>query len=455
MAYRNRLKESLTELSVEDRGRILDWIGQTDAVLTRQREGTPLARAMLARVKARAENGGKVLVVAASRFYAGLANDFFLRDPDAERFRDCVRFTGIKLLKAQLATDWPNRLVVCALSPDLLRFVVTSNALPGPVDFLLTQQTALGARYALEPVLGFPVFEPYFARVKAIYDPIKAAQMAVSAVMPVGDYQAPAFSPTTSTGGGSGDAGGERGEPTDYVEIDIEGGRRMHRGRRASVYVYDPAARESRALGFRPAYAEDLTQGDQIFVMSDDMRDQVEETFARAGVTFTDAKRFESLLRQYHTQVLQRVRERYPGGVADAARAIRETMLNAHPALADDANNVRYWINLKDADRTPFDQLLPQAPRHVETFRAFMEALGFDANQIEVFWIGAVQRVRGTRISDGLNLGEHYDRVLFDPEAAATYDRLTPEVLNSLRAGALDNVYEVIGVSFSTAATRG
>src|SRR5205809_7844164 len=73
VAQRNRLKAVLGELEVGLRGRILKWIEQTSALLLRQHEGTPLARAMLDRIKAGAAAGGKVLVVVQSRFYTDLA----------------------------------------------------------------------------------------------------------------------------------------------------------------------------------------------------------------------------------------------------------------------------------------------------------------------------------------------------------------------------------------------
>jgi len=387
-----------------------------------------------------------------NRFYADLANEYFLRDAESERLRDRVQFTAIRMLEQKLAAGGVVRVIVCALSPDLLRWVVTSPTLPCPVDLLLTQQTALGVRYALEPVLGFPdVFNAYFSRVHAIYDPIKWGESMGNAVMPDFDYQPPVFSLTTgdvAVGSGS----SERGS-ADYVEITIEDGRRIHRGHKARVYLYDPAARESRAQGFRPVSAEDLQQGDQLFVMSEEMRERAEATFAAAGVVFDEASKYEQLLRVYHAQVLERVRRRFAGGVAEAARTIRDAMQRAN--CAHEVGNVRYWINLKDAEATPFGELMPQAPRHFDTFRIFMEVLGFDATAIQVFWDGAVKRVRGTRISDGLNLGEHYDRVLFDPDAAAIYDRLTPTVLNNLRANAIDNVYEVTGISFCTTNPKG
>jgi hypothetical protein len=449
VAQRNRLKAMLGELEVGLRGRILKWIEQTNSLLQRQHEGTPLARAMLDRIKAGAAAGGKVLVAVQSRFYADLAKEYFLRDPDSERMQGRVHFTALRMMEEKLAANGPTHLVVCALSPDLLRWAITSQTLPTSVDFLLTQQTAQGANYALEPILGYSAYKPYFPRVRALYDPIKGAKGAINAVIPDFDYQAPAFSLTTD---GALSSGGERG-PTDWVEITIEDGRRLQRGRGARVYIYDPAARESRALGFRVDDAANVKTGDHISVMSEEMREEVEGTFAAAGVTFDEARKYETTLRQYHEQVLLKVRKNFVGSVAEAARVICDAMAKAN--VSQEAQTVRYWISLKHAAQTPYGELMPQAPRHFATFKVFMEVLGFDAVEIQVFWDGAVKRVRGTRISDGLNLGDRYDRVLFDPDAAATYDGLTTEVLNTLRTGALDNVFEVISVSFGTTKPRG
>lgn len=449
IAQRNRLKSTLGELELSLRGRVLEWIEQANAILSAQEDGTPLARVMLDRIKVRARTGEKVLVVARNRFYADLANEYFLRDPESERLRDRVQFTAMRMFEEKLAVGDIARVLVCSLSPDLLRWAITCPTLPCPVDFLLTQETALGARHTLEPVLGYPQeFQAYLARVHAIYDPIKGSENIGNAVMPNFDYQPPVF--TLTTGGTEG--GGERGL-ADYVEIALEDGRRIQRGHKARVFLYDPAARESRAQGFRSVSAEDLQEGDQLFVMSEEMREQAEATFLAAGITFDEASRYEKLLRAYHAQVLERVRERFAGGVSEAARAIREAMHKAN--CPQEVGSIRYWINLEDAEATSFGELMPQAPRHFETFRVFMNVLGFDATSIQVFWDGAVKRVRGTRISDGLNLGEHYDRVLFDPDAAAVYDHLTPEVLGTLRANALDNVFEVTAISFCKGTPRG
>jgi hypothetical protein len=450
VAIRNSLMSAQKEADIEVSRMVRDWVAQATVVLEAQSEGTPLARALVDRVKRYTSAGKRVLVVVRNQLYADLGREYFLRDPVSEQLAGYVNFVALRTLKDRLAVNACDHIITCAISPDFLRWVITSPSLPCPLDFFLTQHTALAAYYALAPVLALPAYAPYVARVRAIHDPIREAQGAIGAVIPTFDYEPPTFTLTTAnTGAGT---NSERG-PTDYVDIELEDGRHVFRGLNSRVYVYDPAAKESRAMGFRPKYADRLEKGDQLFVMSDSLREEAEAAFARAGVVFDDASRYERNLRDYHAAVRQRVTERFGNNIAEAARCIKEAMQAAD--CGQEAGNIRYWINLRNAEGTPFAELMPQAPRHFETFKVFMNVLGFDATTTQVFWDGAVKRVRGTRITDGLNLGDHYDRVIFSPEDAATYDRLTPEVLNPLRSRALDNVYEVAGVCICINEKRG
>jgi hypothetical protein len=441
VAIRNAVMSAQKESDIEIARQVKDWVAKATVVRDAQNEGTPLARALVERIKRYAVARKRVLVVVQSRFYADLAREYLWRDADSERLTEYVNFAALRTLKDRLAVGAPDHIITCAISADFLRWVVTCPNLPCPIDFFLTQHTGLAAHYALAPVLDMSAYAPYLSRVRAIDDPIREAQRTVSALFPTFDYETPTFTLTTAGGGA---ANSERG-PTDYVDIELEGGRHVYRGFNSRVYVYDPAAKESRALGFRPKSADRLEPGDQLFVMSESLREEAEAGFARAGVVFDEASRYEKNLHDYHVAVWQRVIQRFGNNVAEAARRIKDAMQAAN--CTQDISNVRYWINLRNAEATPFAEKMPQAPRRFETFKVFMNVLGFDATTTQVFWDGAVKRVRGTRITDGLNLGDHYDRVIFSPEDAAAYDRLTPEMLNPLRSRALDNVYEVTNVS--------
>lgn len=443
---RNGLNRTLAALAPSVRRPFTDWLAQATKVLERQESGTPLARAMVTLAKRYAAAGEKVLVIVQSGFYQRLATEFFLSEPDIEDFAERVAFASLAQRQQKRELLAPDRLIVCAMAPDLLREVVTSPTLPCAIDFLLTQHTATATYHALAPVLQLAAFKPYEQRVRAIHDRIQIAQANSGAVLPEFDYQTPTFTLTTP-GGGANVPGSDRG-PTDFVEIEVEDGERIVRGRQSHVYVYDPANADSRSLGFRCVNACEIKQGQRILIMSEAMREQAEAAFDAAGVVFGHAGAFEALLRQYHRKVQAAVAARFPGSVATAARAIRDAM--AARNCPQDASNISYWINLKNAEKTTFNDLMPQAPRHFDTFRVFMQVLGFDATDTQTFWDGVVKRVRGTRIADGISVGDHYARALFDPDAAAVYDRLPADALKRLRSGALDSVYEVTAVSFGT-----
>lgn len=451
VALQNGLMRAVETVPPDLRRLFTDWLAQASALLARQEEGTPLAHAMVSLVKKYAKAGEKILVVVQSNFYQKLAKEYFLNEADTEEIVERVDFVSLAMRKKKVELFAPDRLIVCAMAPDLLGWVVTTPTLPCAIDFLLTQHTATATHYALVPVLKFDAFKPYEKRVRAIHDRILVAQTGGGAVLPEFDYQIPTF--TLTTPGVSGAVPGAERGPTDYVEIAVEGGHRIVRGLHSRIYLYDPAAADSRSLGFRAERADAIKPGDHIFEMTEEMRERAEAAFDAAGVIFDHAGEYETLLRQYHRQVLQHVTAKFGGSVSVATRAIREEMLRTN--CAQEAGNIRYWINLKNAEKTPFDELMPQAPRHFDTFRVFMEVLGFDPTMTQVFWDGAVKRVRGSRISDGINMGDHYARALFDPDAAAVYDRLPQEVLRSLRSGALDNVYMVTAISFGTTTPRG
>lgn len=442
----NALKKTLQGLASEEQRPFFDWLRGAGVLLQRQEDGTPLARAMAALAQRHAQAGEKVLVLVQSGFYQQLAHRYFFGSvAGTEELTERVQFASLAQREEKCKLYVPDRVIACVMAPKLLNSVITTPTLPYAIDFLLTQSAAQATFYALQPVLGFPAFQPYEQRVRAIFDRLAGAQGAAGAVLPELDYQTPAFTLTVPASGPP--PTGDRG-PSDYVKIEIEHGSPVYRGPQSKVYVYDPAATESRSLGFRGVAASDVRAGQHIFLMSEAMRDEAEAVFGAAGVVLDHAGRFEAMLRRYHDEVSAAVAEHFPGTVAHAARRIRDDM--AQRNCAQEVGNVRYWINLKHAKGTAFQDLMPQAPRHHETFRVFMEVLGFDKTEIAAFWDGAVKRVRVTRIADGISIGDHYARALFDPEAAATYDRLPPDVLKRLRAGALDNIYEVTAVSFVT-----
>lgn len=456
IAYKNMVTQSMESgISFELSKKIKIWIRHIDKVIESYESGTPLAIAMADRVISYVKSNFHTLVVLKNQFYVMLAQNYLrahigeisLSDDQAENLYKNVKFISVSNLKSEIRKGYASRLVACFVNSEVLRILMTDKHLPSHVDLLLTQSSATYMYYSLKPVLEFAEFEPYHTRVKTIIDQMKRINLEGGGVLPFNDMETPVFSSSLINTTYKNCDGTER----DMLKIIIEDGGVLYRGLHSIVFVYEPAAVESHNHGFRAVHAEKLNSGDRIFVMSDDLHDMVETIFKAAGVKLSNDGKFEKILRLYHRQVLEKSKELFPGGIMERVRGIRAAMTKDNPKLEGKLSNVRYWVDLDQAEDKPFNELMPQAPMNFENFEAFLKILGFDSMQIKMFWEGAIKQVRGVRIIDGLHFGDHYSRVLFDPSAATTYDKVPKESLQLLREKALENIYQVTAVVELTA----
>src|SRR5690606_37244326 len=107
----NGLNRALAALAPSVRRPFVGWLGQATAVLARQEDGTPLARAMVTLAKRYAAAGEKVLVIVQSRFYQQLANEYFLREPDTEDLAGQVAFASLAQRQQKRELLAPDRLI--------------------------------------------------------------------------------------------------------------------------------------------------------------------------------------------------------------------------------------------------------------------------------------------------------------------------------------------------------
>jgi len=450
IAHKNMVTQSMeTGIEFGLLKKVKMWIGHIDKVIESYESGTPLALAMADRVLSYGRNNFHALVVLKSQFYVMLAENFLrayidevsLSVNQKENLYRNVRFITVSNLKSEIRKEWATRLVVCFVNSEVLRLLMTDRYIPSHVDLLLTQISATNIYYSLKPVLDYTEFETYHARVKSIIDQLKRIDLEGAGVLPFNDLEPPVFSSSLPSTYRSDDT-----YERDMVKIVIDNGSVLYYGLHSIVYVYDPASVESHNLGFKAAYAEKLNAGDRIFVMSDELHDTVETIFLAAGVKLSNDDKFEKMLRLYHKQVLEKSKEFFPGGIMDRVRGIRSAIIKAHPEFEGKLDNIRYWIDLETSEDKPFNELMPQAPMNFEHFQAFLNVLEFDPMQIKMFWDGAIKQIRGVRIIDGRHFGDHYSRVLFDPSAASTYDKVPKDSLQLLREKALENIYQVTAV---------
>lgn len=448
LSHRNKLTQTInTNLPTGEANKVKLWLSRMDKVIESYGTGTPLSIAMASRIADYGKNKHRTLVVLANPFYVMLAEQFFRNYGDdnltwcadqANKIQEHVKFISARNFKEEINKNWASRIVITFINADLLRLIMTNKHIPAHIDFLLTQNTATYVYHSLKPVLDYQEFVPYHARAKLIVDQLSRIGLEGGAVLPSGDMESPVFSSSLPPREKNDDD-----EDRDVIKLTINDGRALTRGLHSNIYIYDPAAMESHDIGFRIEYAEKISIGDNIFVMSEELHDLAEVIFKNAGVNLDSNNNLEKLLRLYHSQVLENVKKLYPGNITERVKNIRAVITKSHSSLAQDLNNIRYWIDLENCSEKLFNQVMPQAPRSFEHFQAFLGALNFEDIQIKLFW-DTIKKVRGDRIVDGRNFGDHYSRALFDPNAAQVYDKLPRECLYFLRDKARENIYQVI-----------
>ena len=450
LSHRNKLTQTInTNLPTEEVNKVKLWLSRMDKVIESYGTGTPLSIAMATRIADYGKNKHRTLVVLANPFYVRLAEQFFRNYGDgsptwcadqANKIQEYVKFISTRNFKEEINKNWASQIVICFINADLLRVIMTDKHIPAHIDFLLTQNTATYVYHSLKPVLDYQELIPYHARTRLIVDQLSRIGLEGGAVLPSGDMESPVFSSSLPPREKNDDD-----EDRDIIKLTINDGRVLSRGLHSNIYIYDPAALESHDIGFRIEYAEKISVGDHIFVMSEELHDLAEAIFKNAGVNLDSNNDLEKLLRRYHSQVLENVKKLYPGNTTDRVKSIRAVITKSHPNLAQDLNNIRYWIDLENCSGKLFNQVMPQAPRNFEHFQAFLSALNFEDIQIKPFW-DTIKKVRGDRIVDGRNFGDHYSRALFDPNAAQVYDKLPRQSLYFLRDKARENIYQVTAI---------
>jgi hypothetical protein len=189
---------------------------------------------------------------------------------------------------------------------------------------------------------------------------------------------------------------------------------------------------------FRRVQARSIESGDCIFEMSDELRDEIEEVLVPGTVDASPSRKALGLYRDF---VRSAVAELFPQSSRQASiRAIKKRMVELDQEAADiSQGKVDYWISISDDDSAP------HGARDPAEFQLFCRALNIDADLATKFW-DRIRRVRFENQTEGRQLNAMYAEILFNPESAQVYRRLSAEVVRRLRAKAVDCVFHVVEV---------
>ncbi len=408
-------------------------------------DATPMAMALATEVGATSGSAMRVAIVFTRPMLRLLAERFLQRQSFAngKAYADLasrLQLITTKQLREHARSGWATRYVFVGMDDEALRALMTENGIPADSVLLLTQRTALYTRWTLKPIFEQDEFRRFKPRLEHILRQIDSRLDEKDVpLLRMDDFVLPSFDFSASPP--------SREDDSEAWRIVLEGGDLLYRAAGTTAYVYDPIADFNSKSGFIAKEVRSLEAGQQLFVMSDALHDQVEDVLQRAGVPIDHDKPFEQTLRFYHKRIIDNLNQLFPGkSLAAQVAALKDQLVEQFPDQAKDFSNVRYWVNLGYAPDTPFDELRPQAPRHFKVFAAFASTLGLSTAEAAYFWQAAIHPIRVNRRIDGRYVSDAYARILFDPETAIVHAKLSPTDIASLFAEVRSNVYTIVAV---------
>lgn len=398
-------------------------------------DATPLAahlRSLLERHVIKEK--GAMTIVIFSRRDTDIAQQYLARCL-AEKW-DAVS-SRVKLLSLSDAatglssTDNKHRLIIVGLNPKVLRFLVTRKDIPLHTTLLVPSHQAARMLPQIQFLSSVEVFKAYRGRLVELKSHLESSLGNVpdiESIVRAYDTRLPATA-YQSSGAGAAD-------PAAY-RLFLDDGRCISIG--GSVFRYaglDDA-------GFDRVSAKDIKEGDSVFAMSDDLRDEVETVLATefSGGKYTG---FRSALDGYRAIMTQAIESKYPGAsMAERISAIQLAMGTIEPAHSSvTSSKLRYWLS---PPNQAVDESAPHFARDKLEYLTFCRSLSIPEAMAEQFW-GFVRKVRVDNQQGGRQLTSLYAEVLLDPDSSKIYRGIKPETIQMLQSKALDCVAQVIRI---------
>lgn len=336
-----------------------------------------------------------------------------------------------------LAVDNKHRLIIVGLNHKMLRFLVTRQDIPLHTNLLIPTHQAARMLPQIQFLSSVDVLKPYRGRLVGLKSHLESSLgniPDIESIVRAYDTRLPAAAQQSSSVGAT--------DPTAY-RFTLDDGRCIA----VSGSVFRYAGLDD--AGFHRVSAKDVKEGDSIFVMSDDLRDEVETVLATefSGGKYTG---FRSALDGYRAIMMKAIESQYPcasGG--DRISAIRLVMGTIEPAHASvSSSKLRYWLSPPNQSE---DETAPHFARDKGEYLTFCKSLSIPEAMAEQFW-GFIRKVRADNQQGGRQLTSLYAEVLLDPDSSRIYRGIKPETIQMLQSKALDCVAQVVRVEPPTIA---
>jgi hypothetical protein len=342
-----------------------------------------------------------------------------------------VRFLSL----TDAATGFPNRasghrLIIIGLNPRILRFLVTQKDIPLHTSLLIPSHQAARMLPQIQFLSSVEVLKPYRGRLVALRSHLEACLRDtpdIESIAKAYDTRLPAAA-HQPPGAGAADPSAYRLYLDDGRCIVVAG----------TVFRYDGL----HDAAFHRVSVKDIVEGDSVFEMSDELRDEVETVLATqfSGVKFSS---FRSPLDGYRAILTQAIEAQFPGiSLTERVTAIQRAMGTINSAHAEvSSSKLRYWLSPPNQS----DETAPHFARDKGEYLTLCRAIHIPDAMAEQFW-GIIRKVRVDNQQGGRQLTSLYAEVLLDPESSKIYRGIKPETIQMLQSKALDCVARVVRI---------
>jgi hypothetical protein len=322
------------------------------------------------------------------------------------------------------------RLIIVGLNPKFLRFLATQKEVPLHTSLLIPLHQAARMLPQLRFLSTVDALKPYRARLAELKARLEACLGDVTdidSLVRIYDSRLPSSAHQPSTGGAS-DPAGHRLYLDDGRCVSVSG----------NIFRYEDRE-ESR---FHRVAVKDIREGDSVFEMSDELREEIETVLATqfSGFQFSQ---FRSPLDGYRAMLNQVIESKFPGvPMGDRVPALRAAMVSLNGSEEEPSDyKLRYWLNARnDADDTA-----PHFPREKAEYMTFCKALSIPEALAEQFWL-IIKKVRSDNQGVGKQMASLYTEVLLAPESSKIYRGINTDTIHMLRSKALDCVAQVVRI---------
>lgn len=330
------------------------------------------------------------------------------------------------------------RLIIVGLNPKMLRFLATQREVPLHTSLLIPSHQAARMLPQLRFLSTVDALKPYRGRLIELKSRLEACLGDVpdiDSLVRIYDTRLSSLGHQPSSGSAS--------DPSAY-RLYLDDGRCVSAS--GNVFRYEDTE-ESR---FHRLAIKDIREGDSIFEMSDELREEVETVLSTqfSGFQFSQ---FRSPLDGYRAMLNQAIEAKFPG-VPTAARipALQASMISLNGSEEGPSEyKLRYWLNARnDADDTA-----PHFPREKTEYMTFCKAISIPDALAEQFWL-IVKKVRTDNQGVGKQMASLYTEVLLAPESSKIYRGINMETIQMLRSKALDCVAQVVKIEPPESADR-